>query len=235
MNKKISKEHSLSRKLRRQKYAAPSQAFRYGCHEVFNILKEVKKLGVTDATFDHLLKTNVIYLVTLFEVYFRDILAVIFEFCVVESYDLKLDKLHERKYKISEVVRFSSGEANPLDIVVNSINFQSWNAVEEVFSLLLSVKSFKHEAKQVQWTISEELPSADTQGIQLQDEDFLKLERLFAIRHALVHDPNPNLEIKEDEIIYDLLLAASSVVISCNTCLTSFIELNLKTGAVMRA
>ena len=201
---------------------------------MFNILTEVKKLGVTDATFDYFLKTNVIYSITLFEVYFRDMLAVIFEFCVFESYDFKLDKIHERKYKISEVVRFCSGEIKPLDFVVSSVNFQSWNAVEEVFSSLLNVRSFMDEAKQVKWTVSKEIPPADIEAIQVQDEDFLKLERLFAIRHALIHDPNPNLKLKDDEIIYDLLFAATNVVVCCDICLTSFIERNLKTGAIMR-
>ena len=222
------KDRIVNRSQRRQEHPTPSHAFRVGANKALNVLTELKELEASVQLLDYVLKANVVYFVTLFEVYFRDMLDLIFKVCKPEIFISKIDKIHERKYKFSEILSLSSSATNPLDLLASSLNFQKWSFIEETFSLLLGVKSFKEEAKKTIWTVSKEVPAENAQEIQLHDDDFLRLERLLSMRHNFVHDPNPIVKIDEHEVMYELLGAATSVVVSCDICINEFISKNVK-------
>ena len=126
----------------------------------------------------------VICTVTAVEVYFRDMLDAFFRFCSPDFFRPKLKFLHPDKYEIDDLLAVYEHRIHPLELVSWGQSFQNIQRIDRVFSKLLG-SSFWTEVLSMQVRVAEKpetQTSFDHSGLEA-------LQRVFNLRHELVHDP----------------------------------------------
>lgn len=126
----------------------------------------------------------VICTVTAVEVYFRDMLDAVFRFCSPDFFRSKLKFLHPDKYEIDDLLAVYEHRIHPLELVSWSQSFQNTQRIDRVFSKLLG-RSFWTEVLSMQVRVAEK-PETET---SFDHSGFEALQRVFNLRHELVHDP----------------------------------------------
>lgn len=208
--KKISenKDAKKSRSLR------PVRAF----HDLYTssnlALEEVYTFNVSQSTKETLLKNHIINLVTAIEIYYKDMLDAIFRLCKPSSYESKLKKIHDKNYRINDIVNLYNNRIHPLELIVSSQSFQSIETIDKVFSTLLE-KSFLTEIQQIKWKFNLE----DKKEFSISNHEIKIVKELFKERHQLIHNPRMQYSFTKEEIevkdvaIFGLIMASDLIFI----------------------
>lgn len=210
-----------NKKSRTSRARRPIKAFLELYDATDSALKEVVGLGASEATIETLIKSHVINVVTAVEVYFRDMLDTIFRLCRRESFESKIKKLHDKSYKIDDLLVIYVNRIHPLELVADGLSFQNIESIEKTFSTLLDKPFFK-QTKQFTWRLKDEPETEST----IQHSDIENLEGIFQERHLLIHNPSRNLStslISTQERINSVL----GVVMASDLVLTNFINENI--------
>jgi hypothetical protein len=184
-------------------------------------LKEVNDLGASDKTKETLLKSHLINVVTAVEVYYRDMLDSVFRLCKPESFEEKLKKLHDKSYKIDDLIAIYVNQIHPLELVASNLSFQNINNIEKTFSTLTGKPFFK-EAKQLKWRLADK-PETES---EISHADIEILQEIFEERHLLIHNPSNHLKVSlnsTEERIDSVL----GVIMASDLVLTQFINKNI--------
>jgi len=184
-------------------------------------LKEITALSVSEATYETLLKSHIINTVTAVEVYYRDILDSIFRLCKPESFTNKLKQLHDRSYKIDELIEMYIHRIHPLELISNNLNFQNTQNIEKVFTILLG-KSFFKELKTTKWRLSK----SPENEYEISHADIEALQELFDERHKLIHNPHKHFSLKK-ELILEKIDTALGIIIASDIVISNFINENI--------
>lgn len=147
--------------------------------------------GKCDPKFAPLLERSVVIsAVTSIEVFYRDMLDILFSYCSPSFYESHLKSLHPEKYDISEILDIVQHEIHPLEIVSNAQSFQSVDKIDKVFSRFVG-KSLWSSVLELKVEFNSTLDSnEETWGdVKWNSEDIASLKAIFDLRHELVHDP----------------------------------------------
>lgn len=209
------------RQNRKSPSGAPLRAFYAQFDPWINGANEVKQLSVSPSTKWLIERSLVISGVTAIEVYFRDMLDVIFRTCRADIFAPKLRELHKEKYDIDEVVEIYQKQINPCELVLAGLSFQRMDTIEKVFSTLIN-KPFWKSIVPVQIRLADD----HTKQFEVTDRHIKSLRSLLGLRHELVHDPDKHKHrLTEEEISW--LYDAGLLMFACDIVLSQFIEANI--------
>ncbi|WP_269621128.1 hypothetical protein [Zhongshania sp. BJYM1] len=212
------KSNNLARESRDRR---PISAFMELYSATDSALKEVAELGASEATKETLVKSHLINVVTAVEVYYRDMLDSVFRLCKPELFEGKLKNLHDKSYKIDDLLAIYVNRIHPLELVASNLSFQNIGNIEKVFSTLIGKPFFK-QAKQLKWRLKEK-PETEC---EINHSDIDTLQEVFEERHLLIHNPNGNLSASlasTEERINSIF----GVVMASDLVLTQFINENI--------
>lgn len=209
------------RQNRKSPSGAPLRAFYAQFDPWINGANEVKQLSVSQSTKWLIERSLVISGVTAIEVYFRDMLDVIFRSCRADVFSPKLRELHKEKYDIDEIVEIYQKQINPCELVLAGLSFQRMDTIEKMFSTLIN-KPFWKSAVPVQIRLKDD----HTKQFEVTDRHVKSLRSLLALRHELVHDPDKHKhKLTEEEISW--LYDAGLLMFACDIVLNQFIAANI--------
>jgi len=208
-------------KAKKSREAKPISAFMDLFNATNSALEEVSELGASDATKETLLKGHIINTVTAVEVYYRDMLDSVFRLCKPSSFNDKLKKLHDKSYKIDDLIELYINRVHPLELVASSLSFQNTQSIEKVFSTLIGKPFFK-QAKQLKWRLAEK----PVNEFEITHEDINTLQEIFDERHQLIHNPNRHFILSE-ETIMDKIGSILGVIMASDLVLIQFINENI--------
>lgn len=208
-------------KAKKSREAKPLSAFLDLFNATNSALEEVSELGASNATKEALLKDHIINTVTAVEVYYRDMLDSVFRLCKPPSFNDNLKKLHDKSYKIDDLIELYVNRVHPLELVVSSLNFQSMQSIEKVFSTLIGKPFFK-QAKQMKWRLKEK-PENE---FEITHENINALQEIFEVRHQLIHNPGKHFTLSE-EIVMDKINSILGVIMASDLVLIRFINENI--------
>ena len=183
--------------------------------------KEVAELGASNETQETILKSHVINIVTAVEVYYRDMLDAIFKMCAPSSFEHKLKKLHDKSYKIDELITMHVNRIHPLELIASNHSFQNTNNIDKVFSIIIE-KPFLKKVRNMKWRIKDN-PESESEVTQ---QDIEALQDLFEYRHTLIHNPNQSLKAPIRDIEKQIN-AALGVVMASDLIMSQYINDNL--------
>ena len=206
---------------KKSREAKPLGAFMDLYNATNSALLEVSELGASKSTKEALLKGHIINTVTAVEVYYRDMLDLVFKLCEPKSYNENLRRLHDKNYKIDEIIELYINKVNPLELISSSLSFQNIESIDKVFSILTGNQFFK-QAKQLKWRLTEK-PENE---FQINNEDLKALQEIFDERHQLIHNPSRNFTVSE-EIIISKIDSIFGVIVASNIIITNFINDNI--------
>lgn len=157
-------------------------------------------------------RSVVITFVTHVEVYFRDMLDAIFRQCDPDFFTPKLKHIHNQKYGIEDLIEIYKRQIHPLELVSSDSSFQNIDKIDRVFSKFLG-KSVWGEAIGLKIRLKDRPETA----VCFEPEYLNGLERIFLLRHELVHNPKQDFRLTS-EILKDInnadgLLLAVDVVL----------------------
>lgn len=212
------KSNNLARESRDRR---PIRAFMDLFSATDSALKEVAELGASEATKETLAKSHLINVVTAVEVYYRDMLDLVFKTCKPESFEEKLKKLHDKSYKIDDLIAIYVNRIHPLELVSSNLSFQNINNIEKTFTTLIGTSFFK-QAKQLKWRLKDK-PEVEC---EIFHSDFEAMQEVFKERHLLIHNPNRNLSTSLGST-EDRINSIMGVVIASDLVLMQFINENI--------
>lgn len=169
--------------------------------------------NATSGAYPKLLERSVVItFVTHVEVYFRDMLDAIFKQCDPNFFIPKLKHIHNEKYDIEHLIDIYKRQIHPLELVSSDVSFQNVGKIDKVFSKFVG-KSVWGEAIGLKVRIKDKPETA----VCFEPEYITALERVFSLRHELVHNPREDFsltaEILKDIDNADGLLFAVDVVL----------------------
>ena len=183
--------------------------------------EEVVNLGASIETQETLIKSHVINIVTAIEVYYRDMLDSVFKICKPNTFEKKLKKLHDRTYKIDDLLEIYVNKIHPLELIANNHSFQNTNTIDKVFTIIID-KPFLKQVRQIKWRLKDK-PETEAEATQ---EDILALQDLFEYRHLLIHNPNKSLKASIG-IIEDQINSACGVVMASDLIMSQYLNDNI--------
>jgi hypothetical protein len=122
----------------------------------------------------------------------------------------KCEKLVDKKFDFQELVTIFFGGYDLSDIVMEHQNFQNLNSINKVFSVIIK-ENFFDSLNEREFRISK-----DSEPYKLSKDWHLKLDKYLKLRHDLIHDYNPKLQITTNEIM-DLHTNLIDVIIAIDT------------------
>ncbi len=210
-----------NKRSRKSREGRPIRAFVELYEATDSALKEVVGLGASEATTETLVKSHIINVVTAVEVYFRDMLDSIFRMCKPESFEGKIKKLHDKSYKIDDLLAIYANKVHPLELVADALSFQNIGSIEKTFSTMIDKPFFK-EIKQLEWRLKEK-PEVKC---KIDHSDIQDLEGVFQERHLLIHNPNRGLSTSLNST-QERINSALGVIMASDLVLTRFINENI--------
>ena len=166
-------------------------------------------------------RSIVITTITAIEVYYRDMLVIIFEKCSPQFYEQKLKQLHPEKYSINDLVEIYQQGMDPLELLSSSQSFQSMEKIEKVFSIFLEKgKGFWDSVMNLQFRIKDK-PETET---AYNDKEYESMKAMFELRHELVHDP-ARISIMDQKVANNLW-NTGGMILGSDIILTNLIEEN---------
>ena len=191
---------------------------------MYSEVLQVEKLDsatVTPAIQWILEKQPVITMVTAVEVYFRDMLDGIFRLCKPEAFQPVLKELHKVKYDIDELLDFYVKRVHPVELVVDSFNFQNSAVIASVFSKLMR-KPLWSSVIGLQLRVKDQ-PETE---VTLESENLASFERTVRLRHELIHNPDLT-RVKLAPIEWVDLHLIAGLIFGCDVVINNFIAENL--------
>ena len=205
---------------RNSRNSRPYTAFNDLFNSTDKALKEVLSLNVSKETATTLMNSHVINSVTALEVYYKDMLDSIFKLCKPSSFEKKLKKLHDKTYKIDDLLDIYVHRIHPLSLIANNLSFQNTYNIDKVFSIIIEEPFFK-KIKSGKYRFKDN-PKKE---FSLEHKQLDLLQELFDMRHELIHNPNANHSINQD--IYFKIQAAQNVVMFSDFVLGQYISDNI--------
>ncbi|KUJ75763.1 hypothetical protein AVO42_10800 [Thiomicrospira sp. XS5] len=199
----------------------PLHSFQSLYEKTENAIQELEKLSVSTETKDTILKAHVINTVTAVEVYYRTLVDSVFKTCSPKSFEKTLIKLHDKSYKIDDLIVMYKNSIHPLELVASNLNFQSVQNIDKYFSILLQNKFFD-EIKSLRYRIKDK-PETETQITFKEIED---LNYIFNLRHQLIHNPNLQITINEEELL-NKIDSINGVVMASDLVVRQFVLTNV--------
>lgn len=166
-------------------------------------------------------RSAVISLVTAIEVYYRDILNFIFEYCKPTFFEPHLKQLFPEKFDIVDLMEVYRHQVHPLELVSAIQSFQNVDRIDRVFSKFLDGDGLWGSVLQLKVRIKSDLASESS----FTRDELIALKRVFDLRHELVHDPARSSFFSPQ--ILDDLWAATYFVSGSDIILTNVIQTNL--------
>ena len=164
-------------------------------------------------------RSIVISTVTAMEVYYRDMLDIIFKYCTPEFLEPKLKNLHQEKYDIADILDIYRHRVHPLELISNSQSFQNIERIEKIFGKFLD-RGFWSTVlnQQVRWKDEPEYIVTWT------NDDFQGLKSTFSLRHELVHDPARKAFF--NEVVYKDIWKSAHMIVGSDVVLSRIITEN---------
>lgn len=182
--------------------------------------------GTCDTKSKPLLERSVVITaVTAIEVFYRDMLDLIFTYCSQSFSEQHLKAIHPDKYDIVEVWEIIQHEIHPLELVSSAQSFQNVEKIEKVFSKLLG-KSFWSCILELKVSINLTPNGVEETWNEFSwtHNDLSGLKAFFELRHELTHNPARRNFITSD--VVDNLGKAASMVFGSDFVLNSLINEN---------
>ncbi|HAV5294649.1 hypothetical protein OHV52_11165 [Acinetobacter baumannii] len=173
---------------------------------------------------DFLLERSlIITVVSSVEVFYKDYFNLILHVCRKEFVQKSLKEIHQNKYDIIDLIQIFNHEINPYELVSSTLSFQNIETIDKTFSKFLNKKGLWSSLNGMQIRFKE-----TPDRIATFDLEYVKsLQRIFQLRHELVHDPaktnffNEGLNKDIDNIFFCILFS--------HIILTNVINENLET------
>lgn len=210
-----------NRAARESRQSRPISAFMDLFNATHNALEEVTSAGLSQETQIAILKSHLINTVTAVEVYYRDMLDSIFKLCEPDSFNDKLKKLHDRNYKIDDLVGLYVHQVHPLELIADNLSFQNIDSIERVYSHIIGTRFWK-EIRNVKWRLKE----SPENEYEASHDDIAALKSVFELRHQLIHNPSSNFLVSR-ETISDNLNSVLAVVMASDLVISQHITSNL--------
>lgn len=166
-------------------------------------------------------RSAVITTVTSVEVYFKDMLALIFKGCEPEFFEPHLKQLHPEKFDVADLIDFHKHNVHPLDVVLTSQSFQNIERIDRVFSKFLPKGGLWSTVIGMQARLKDKPETAST----FEESSLIKLKKLFDLRHELVHDPVRRSFFTNDT--HDWMYCSAHIVAGADLVLGELIVNNL--------
>jgi hypothetical protein len=187
-----------NREIRALRHSHPYRNLREAVDQCKAAGRDLLKTVKAD-TYPKLLERSVVItFVTHVEVYFRDMLDAIFRQCDPNFFIPKLKDIHNFKYNIEDLIEIYKKQIHPLELVSSDASFQNVEKIDKVFSKFVG-KSVWAEAIGLKVRIKD---NPDT-VVSFEPEYLRALERVFSLRHELVHNPRKNFSLTA-EILTDI-------------------------------
>jgi hypothetical protein len=210
-----------NREARDSRNSRPISAFMELYQATDKALKEVQNLGASKETQETLVKSHVINIVTAVEVYYRDMLDSVFKMCAPSSFENKLKKLHDKSYKIDDLIAMYVNQIHPLELIASDHSFQNTNTIDKVFTIVIGKPFFK-QVRHIKWRLKDNEQSES----EATQEDILALQDLFEYRHLLIHNPNQSLKASI-EVIENQINSIFGVVMASDIIMSQYINENI--------
>jgi hypothetical protein len=126
----------------------------------------------------------VITLVTSIEVYYKDMLDGIFRTCKPSFFKPVLRQLTNEKFDIDDLIQLHEQQIHPLELIASNQSFQNVSVIERVFS-----KFVGNGFWQRLFGIQVRLKESPDKVYDFKKQQLQSLDRIFKLRHELVHDP----------------------------------------------
>ena len=157
-------------------------------------------------------RSVIVTFVTHVEVYFKDMLDAIFRQCDPNFFMPKLRHIHNNKYDIEDLIEIYERQIHPLELISSDASFQNTDKIDKVFSQFLG-KSVWGEAIKLEIRLKNKPDTV----VRFEAEYLGCLQRVFSLRHELVHNPRRDF-ILTDDIMTDVsnadgLLLAVDIVL----------------------
>ncbi|MBY7962054.1 hypothetical protein KW476_13255 [Vibrio fluvialis] len=212
-----------NRDARNSRNPRPFATFMDISQATMSAMEEIAPMELSVNTKNTLKNNQIINMVTAVDVYFRDMIDAIFRMCDRDAFNSKLRKLHEKNYKIDEVIAIYENKIHPLELISNSHSFQNTENIDKVFSILLEDR-FIPKLLKLKWKMS---GSDDIDAHQLYKYDVDNLQELFEIRHFLIHNPHKTESISEEKF-EELTNSMYGFIMASDLIFTQFINNNSK-------
>ena len=212
-----------NRDARNSRHPRPFATFMDISQATTNAMEEIATLELSVNTKNTLKNNQIINMVTAVEVYFRDMIDAIFRMCDRDVFDSKLRKLHDKNYKIDEVIAIYENKIHPLELISASHSFQNTENINKVFSTLTDDR-FIAKLLKLKWKMS---GSEDKDAHQLYKQDVDNLQELFEIRHFLIHNPHKTESISQEKF-EELINSMYGFIMAADLFFTQFINSNSK-------
>jgi hypothetical protein len=170
----------------------------------------------------------VISMVSAIEVYYKDVLDLIFRVCSPSFFEPHIKRIHGTKYDIEDLIEFHRRRIHPLELIAANQSFQNADTIDSVFSRFLG-KSIWSAVFGMQVRVKNDPKTEVTYEASLLAD----LKRLFAMRHEFVHDPAMNIEFSQDTI--DLICAAAFLISGTDVILMGMINDNADPELIPKA
>jgi hypothetical protein len=201
-----------NREIRALRHSRPYQNFRDAIDQCKAAGRDLQANATPDAYPKLLERSVIITFVTHVEVYFRDMLDAIFKQCDPDFFIPKLKHIHNLKYDIEDLIDIYKRQIHPLELVSSDASFQNIDKIDKVFSKFVG-KSVWGEALGLTIRIKDQPETT----VRFEPEYLNGLERVFRLRHELVHNPRQDFSLTP-EVLTDIdnadgLLLAVDVVL----------------------
>lgn len=210
-----------NREARDSRNSRPISAFMELYKATDKALKEVQNLNASKETQETLVKSHVINIVTAVEVFYRDMLDSVFKMCAPSSFEDKLKKLHDKSYKIDDLIAMYVNKIHPLELIASNHSFQNTDTIDKVFTIVIGKPFFK-QVRHIKWRLKDNEHSES----EATQEDILALQDLFEYRHLLIHNPNQSLKASI-EVIENQINSIFGVVMASDLIMSQYINENI--------
>ncbi len=168
-------------------------------------------------------KNCIISCITSLEVYLRELFFVVFRLCPPEPFLTRCSDLINISLNFNDLINLTVNRVSPQELLTHCLSFQNLKSVNRAYSTLIG-KDFFNALK------NREFKSLIAKPIPFKlDQDYTeKLDKLFQLRHNIVHDVDFALNIDKiqlEDYISNLLLFVVAVDIYMHR---EIIEPNLK-------
>ncbi|PHR19592.1 MAG: hypothetical protein COA37_16795 [Hoeflea sp.] len=202
-----------NREIRAKRHTRPYRNLREAADQCKAAGRDLLSNSLRDTHPKLLERSVVITFVTHVKVYFRDMLDTIFKQCDPNFFTPKLKEIHTYKYNIEDLIHIYKRQIHPLELVSSEVNFQNIEKIDKVFSKFLGKSIWSEAIGLVVRT--EAIPDTE---ITFEPEYLRALERVFNLRHELVHNPRNDFNLTKD-VLNDIdnadgLLFATDIVLS---------------------
>ncbi|NQT62157.1 MAG: hypothetical protein HQ556_04290 [Candidatus Marinimicrobia bacterium] len=162
-------------------------------------------------------RSIVISFVSAIEVYFKDMLDLVFKYCDPAWFRKHLKSIHPNKYTISDLVDMYEQSIHPLELISFGQSFQNSDQIETVFSKL-NGKPFWSSVLGLRARVKDR-PETE---VGWSHEQLDSLKYVFKLRHELVHDPT----MKEyfDSSLMENLRRASQLMLGVDISILSILQ-----------